>query len=448
MPTLLTFLGAIPYEATRYYFEGQRDAASEPTPYVQEAILQHLNQHNERIDRVLVFATEDAQANNYSRRIERYDREKKEPVYGNEPGLEGRLERLKQEDAVGDYICVTIPNGDTEQEILDVFQTLYREVSALPEDSDIVFDLTYGFRSLPMLCMLLLHYARTLHPQLRISHIYYGNYEAGRHEKLEYINRLRQEGKPAEIIKEAEDQLTQSPVLELRVFAELQEWVSAAQMFLQAGDASLLAKRMRGEEHNLGEALRTFSDQILTCRGYTLSTREDISKIKEAVRALQQKPDLGAPLEPILERVIKKLEPFADSTTRNGFAAVEWCIEHNLIQQGLTLLEETCKSFLIEQTLGPDCVYNKDSRYCAQTALNRISPLKRKTDQVEKIKRLSDFLQEHYPKASEAYRQLTGDKGLRNDINHGGCVNEPKSPEALRSSLKEVYQRLKEAFKL
>lgn len=448
MRTLLTFLGAIPYEVTRYYFEGQRDAADEPTPYVQEAILQHLNQRNERIDQVLVFATKEAQNNNYERRIERYDREKKEPVYGNEPGLEGRLERLKQEDAVGDYICVTIPNGDTEQEILDVFQTLYREVSALPEDGDIVFDLTYGFRSLPMLCMVLLHYARTLHPQLWISHIYYGNYEAGRHEKLEYINRLRQEGKPEEIIKEAEDQLTQSPVLELRVFAELQEWISAAQMFLQAGDASLLAKRMRGEEHNVGEALRTFSDQILTCRGYTLSTRGDISKIKEAVRALQQKPDLGAPLEPILERVIKKLEPFADSTTRNGFAAVEWCIEHGLTQQGLTLLEEACKSYLIEQVYEVERIQDEHLRVCAKLALNRISKSKWKPEQEADAQKMTEYLLQNYPEVSHAYCQLTGNKGLRNDVNHSGYLASSRTPEELKEGLSRVYANIKAAFNL
>ncbi len=449
MPTLLTFLGAIPYELTRYYFEGQRDTASEPTPYVQEAILQHLSQIDERIDQVLVFATKDAQANNYTRRIERFDRENNSPVYSElEPGLEKRLASLKQAGVIGDYSCTTIPNGNTEEEILRIFQILYEQVSALPEGSDIVFDLTYGFRSLPMLCMLLLHYARTLHSR-RVSHVFYGNYEVGRHEKEERLRALREQNTSPEIIEEEKKKPPCSPVLELRVFADLQEWTIAAHTFIKSGDASLLAKRMNEKEKStVGKSLQNFADQILTCRGKDLSERIDIEDIKADVQELRQKPELGAPLEPLLKRIEQKLSPFSNRTTRNGFAAVEWCIEHGLVQQGFTLLEETSKSYLIEQTYGIAQIQDANLRKCASLALNRVPEEKWGDKQKECTRKMAEYLSRSAPAVSEAYCQLTGKRGLRNDINHGGYGSSPQTPEALKEELSKVYAEIKAAFKL
>ncbi|MEO0273402.1 MAG: TM1812 family CRISPR-associated protein [candidate division WOR-3 bacterium] len=449
MPTLLTFLGAIPYELTRYYFEGQRDTASEPTPYVQEAILQHLHQTNERVERVLVFATKDAQANNYTRCIERFDREKNSPVYSEQgSGLKKRLESLKQDGVIGDYSCTTIPNGNTEEEILRIFQILYEQVSALPEGSDIVFDLTYGFRSLPMLCMLLLHYARTLHSR-RVSHVFYGNYEVGRHEKEERLRVLREQNASSTIIEEQKKTPPLSPVLELRVFADLQEWTIAAHTFVKSGDASLLARRMNEVgESIIGKSLQDFTDQILTCRGKDLSERDDIEGIKADVRNLQRKPDLGAPLAPLLERIEQKLLPFSNRTTRNGFAAVEWCIEHGLIQQGLTLLEEACKSYLIEQVYGIARIQDEHLRVCAKLALNRVPKSKWKPEQEADAHRMTEYLLQNYPEVSHAYRQLTGNRGLRNDVNHSGYMPSSRTPEELKEGLSRVYANIKAAFKL
>lgn len=449
MPTLLTFLGAIPYELTRYYFEGQRDAASGPTPYVQEAILQHLSQSSERIDWVLVFATKDAQANNYTHRIERFDREKNLPVYSEqEPGLERRLEGLKQAGVIGNYSCITIPNGNTEEEILRIFQILYEQVSALPEGSNIVFDLTYGFRSLPMLCMLLLHYARTLH-SLRVSHVFYGNYEVGRHEKEERLRALREQNASPAIIEEEKKIPPLSPVLELRVFADLQEWTIAAHTFVKSGDASLLARRMdEVGESVIGKSLQDFTDQILTCRGKALSERDDIEGIKADVQNLQQRPALGAPLAPLIERIEQKLSPFCNRTTRNGFAAVEWCIDHGLTQQGLTLLEEACKSYLIEHVYGIARIQDEHLRVCAKLALNRVPKSKWKPGQEADAHRMTEYLLQNYPEVPHAYRQLTGNRGLRNDINHGGYMPSSRTPEELKEGLSRAYANIKAAFKL
>ncbi|MCS6928273.1 MAG: TM1812 family CRISPR-associated protein [Saprospiraceae bacterium] len=448
MHTLLTFLGAIPYDKTQYYFDGTPEQASVPTPYVQEAILRHLALKGKRIERVIVFTTENAQENNYERCIRSFDKNSGIPEYDKqEPGLQERLERLKRENIIDDYKRVLISDGNTEREIFEIFSVLYEQVAALPEGSAIALDLTYGFRSLPMLCMLLLHYARTLH-HLRVSHIFYGNYEVGRQEKQAKIQELKKSGASEEEMEKANTQPPRAPVLELSAFVELQEWTIAAHTFVRSGDASLLVERMNEEERATGEALRTFTDQILTCRGSALATQSNVESIREKIRALQGKSNLGAPLKPILERVERKLEPFANRTARNGFAAVEWCIEHNLIQQGFTLLEETCKSYVIEQIYGIERLQEANLRECAKLALNRVPEGKWKPEQEEYAKKITEYLKREYPNAFRAYRRLTGEKGLRNDINHAGYMASPKSPQELKEALKGVYVEIKEAFQL
>lgn len=456
MTTLITFLGAIPYSETRYYL-GTPDAARPPTPYVQEAVLAHLAENGQKVDNILVFTTKDAAANNYRNRIVKFNTESGTPTFEDHgKGLGARLEDMRRSGQIGHYEAVPIPEGNSEAEILKVFAVLYEKLSKLPPRTKVYFDITYGFRSLPMLCIVLLNYVRTLH-NIRVEGIFYGNYEVGRHEQQQTEIAMRAAGASEGEIKQFKSQPTFSPVLNLRAFADLQEWTAAARIFLEGGNAHALADLMPPDKQHVGQAFRAFTDEILTCRGLRISMRDDLEQMKFVIRDLQRELSIEAQLSPILEKIEQKIAGFTNKTTLNGFAAVEWCIQHKLLQQGFTFLEETCKSFLIEQTHHIEDINNPLLRESARTVLNQIPrhrwTLKENKQKNDKIDHDATILMKEYagiyfPELPGAYGRLTGGKGLRNDMNHCGHQQQPNSPKKLEAELRSIYEAIKTALSL
>lgn len=453
-PIFLSFLGAIPYAETQYYL-GDPERPIATTPYVQEALLAHLAAQDKTVGQVWMFVTADAERNNYRGRIKKFEPDTGTAVMdGNGRGLEARLADLKAAGQIGEYEAVPIPDGNTEAEIFKVFGILHEKLSALPEDAEVIFDITYGFRSLPLLCMVLLRYVRTLHG-IRLANLYYGNYEVGRHEQQQQVAALRVRGAEPSAIEAVKNAPARSPILDLRAFAELQEWTAAAQMLMENGSAHALAALMPPDKRDIGQAFRDFTDQILTCRGRDLSWRTDMEAMKTAIRELQQQSDIEIPLGPILEKIEQKMAGFSNNTAQNGFAAVQWCIAHGLIQQGYTFLEETCKSFLIERTHHIADINDPLLRESAKTALNAIPRhkwlLRENGKPDDKIDRdatvlMQAVLETYHPELSRAYRRLTGAEGLRNDMNHGGHQPAPKSPDELKRALVAIFSDIQTAI--
>jgi CRISPR-associated Csx2 family protein len=411
----ISFLGAIPYEPTRYYFDGDATDLATPTPYVQEAIFEKVLSNWQPTDQVLIFTTDDAKQNNYHHRITR-----KEGLLENQ-GLEQILQRLSQQGRIGKFEAIPIPNGNSETEIWSVFQTVFQHIQ--PGD-ELYFDITYGFRSLPMLGMVLLDYARTIYlDEVKIQRIFYGNYEAGR--------ALQKAG-----------ELVEAPVLDLTPFAELQQWTAAARAFLQGGNAEPLAVVTEPHNPEISRNLRLFAPAILTCRGLQLSMDMDISSFKTLVDSSLNSP-IAVQLRPLLEAIQQKLAPFSSQNLRNGLAAVQWCIENGLVQQGYTFLQETIVSLVIERVFSLDALTHTELRTDVGTALNNWLP----DDPNLRIKiNREDYIAAYnYVKSctglSALYRKLTGKIGLRNDINHCGFKDSYAMPDTLTAELDHLYRQ-------
>jgi len=93
-----------------------------------------------------------------------------------------------------------IPDGKNEDEIWTIFHDLFGN---LEEGDDLYFDLTHGFRYLPMLVLVFGNYAKFL-KNVKIAHISYGNYEARNIDSNE------------------------APIVDLLSLSILQDWTSAA----------------------------------------------------------------------------------------------------------------------------------------------------------------------------------------------------------------------------
>lgn len=231
-------------------------------------------------------------------------------------------------------------------------------------------------------------------------------------------------------------------MLDLTPFAELQQWTAAARAFLQGGNAELLAAVTEPHNPEISRNLRLFAPAILTCRGLQLSMDMDISSFKTLLDSSLNSP-IAAQLRPLLEKIQQKLAPFSSQNLRNGIAAVQWCIENGLVQQGYTFLQETIVSLVIERVFNIDALTDTVVRTDVGTALNEWSPDDPQTRikiQWEDYAAAYDYVQA-CTGLSTLYRKLAGKTGLRNDINHCGFKERYAIPDKLTAELDRLYHQ-------
>lgn len=431
----LSFLGAVKYLPTCYYFQDDRENLSPEVYYVQELILRR---HN--ASKAFLFVTGEALTNNYENRI---DVENKQPILLKGEGVASILEKLTQDSLLGDYEYKNIPNGNSQAEMWEIFKTVY---DTFEEYDEVVVDVTFGFRSLPMLMIVLLNYAKAL-KNIEIKAIYYGNYEAGRQEKEALIKLATTE----EEKQKAEKRSVEAPILDLITFAELQAWTYAAQSFA-VGNAQPLSKITEDSHPDFSHDIEGFAKAIQTCRGLELSSHIDIDRLKDQVHEMAERSDIEVVLRPLLDKVAGKLAPFRSNQLSNGFAAVEWCIQHNLVQQGITFLQETLQSYVVESVLGTEHITNRAYRFAANGALGGFSSPRRTIEEAHKdgLPVTDEEIEQTYQAMYNLvrskrglfaqYRILTGD--MRNDINHGGYRDEYMSADELKERLKGIYEQV------
>ncbi|MBX2929802.1 MAG: TIGR02221 family CRISPR-associated protein [Saprospiraceae bacterium] len=428
----LSFLGAIPYFPTKYYLEADRRDLSNEIYFVQE----HLIRQHPGITEAITFTTDDARKNNYENRIERP--RDQAPIYHEGQGLEGILKQLKAEGILNKYRSEHIPNGYSEAEIWEVFQVVYEQLN---EGDMVVFDVTFGFRSLPMLVIVLLNYARTL-KNIQVEAIYYGNYEAGKDEKTHKTMPH-----------------VEAPILRLDAFVHLQDWTHAAQSFM-IGNVIPLSEITKEKHPDFSHEINAFAKAILTCRGLGLAEDVKIDELKTSVRQMSEQSDIDVVLQPLLNKVSAKISPFDSGQLSNGFAAVDWCIQHNMTQQGITFLQETLISYMVEKFLGQDSLINIYERELAGSALQlfpskncmSLDPIKnkffaQKTDDEKRntilvYEEMREFVKNKTP-LRDLYKELVGKDGFRNDINHCGYRRPYLRPEELNEALRNLFEKIK-----
>lgn len=440
--TFISFLGAVEYYKTCYYSKADRSDLSAPIYYVQEAILANEGKPWEPDESIWIFTTEEAENKNY---INRFTKTK---TFIND-GLQSRLAELKKSGRINHFESEEIPNGYTEQEIWQIFEKV---ISKLKKGDEVIIDITFGFRSLPMLVLVLANYAKAV-LNVKVKAIYYGNYESGRAERDKQLAQMRAAKLPCDDLDNLKNSPIQAPILNLSAFAALQDWTYAAQSFLFAGNAEQLSELTQDTHPLFSREIHYFTQSILTCRGSSLIRDIDVDNLKLTIDNLGKDSKLQEQLKPLLERIQEKILPFKSNSILNGFAAVQWSIDHGLIQQGITFLLETLITLPIEHIISKDQINNNAWRTVSKTAL--LDGDIEKSISKKKIEQLGiseeGFLQichkmklwiQQYPELTVEVKKLTGE-GFRNDINHCGFRDTPKDPSTLKSELIDVFQNVK-----
>lgn len=407
------------------YVDAQKQFKSAPTRFIQEATLEALGveKWSER-DAVYIFTTEKARQENWDKTSQVRSR------YGanEEPQEYIRLEQVLEEKHYAAKIeGVDIPDGLNTEEMWKVFEAMYNKL----EDGDRLYiDITHGFRYLPMMILVLCQYASFM-KKTSICSLTYGNFEA------------------------MDRQANEAPLMDLSALTMLQGLTMGAAEFEKFGKMGSISDMFMQSasnkaERKLFQTLRSeataMDESLATCRGLEL---QNGSHAVDLQKTLQQLQTLGfsAPMGSLFSKMQSQLNGFGINGAQNLRAAIEWCIQYGMTQQGYTLCQESIITLLCEhfKDLNPfaDVDKKEDEKVLAfrkymgsvvgisQENLHDESKWKGSLGKFRSLTRVllsSDIIQN----IRGSYSPLAS---YRNQINHAGFIA-PKGSKDIRQNLK------------
>ncbi len=178
---------------------------------------------------------------------------------------------------------------------------------------------------------------------------------------------------------------------------------------------------------------------ITLLRGKEIYTGTEFALMKKHIETLQKEKGLE-PLSPLFSTNQKKIEPFAENDFNNCLHAISWCIDHSLMQQAITLMDEAvvtfiCLQFKDKHNLSYD---NLKSRKSVALAFEILAQPNKKKLQDDPI--AVELSQEPLLKRFRETRR--GLHELRNSINHAGFTDN-KNADQFSDALKNIFEKLK-----
>jgi CRISPR-associated DxTHG motif protein len=302
-------------------------------------------------------------------------------------------------------VAIDIPDGKRESELWQIFTAIS---DAVCEGDQIAFDITHGFRSLPVIALLTIAYLKQI-KQVKVRYILYGAFDA------------------------KDEQGT--PVFDLTPFADLLDWLAAAKMFTATGDSSELGRLIQDVQDaahrnkeaygdslplalkNFGAALKEVSNDLLLARVPNLP-KSVINLIEKQKRASAEVSQWAPPLRLLLDKIAAAYAPFQDDSLPTQATLIRWYLDHNHIVQAMTLAREWVVSYYMQQ--------RSLSRDDAEAELKQRAENHEKDEIIQLWNRIRE---------------------LRNDLAHcgfGRAEGQVLSAKSIRQNAKEVVKQIEQ----
>jgi CRISPR-associated Csx2 family protein len=331
----ISTLGTTKYEECVYQFNA--NDRSGKTFFIQEASIRYFckDWDKSKGDRIKILCTDTALVKNWR------DNGHKDYKTGEaikRAGLGSILNKLLQEDPFItkldiETIPVLIPEGKNSGEIWQIFEALYQQIE---NNDEVWFDITHAYRSIPMLVLVCIIYARVL-KNITVKSITYGAYDARENNV--------------------------APVFDLTRFIALMDWTNAAKDFSEYGqtkqllnlltsDINPLLKESKGTHLEakfskaIGKGIEELSESIIQNKLSQVVLFSSLKKNLAEYRAVA--PSEMKAFIPIVEIINKKIEPFNENDLGNVFAATRWCTKHGMYQNAYSILLEGCISIALD----------------------------------------------------------------------------------------------------
>lgn len=400
---LYAFLGTSNYSNCKYVFEKNGTRSTSPSvAFVQTAVALEMG---EALKGMTIFATKEAQEKHEKALCEEF-----------------RKHRLAEPTVV------LAPAGHNQREIYELFDTLKEHIDAT---SPVVFDITHGYRSQPILGVMILNYLQSLSSDFELHDLVYGAFDHSHYFTPETKDRENSE----------------YPIVSLMPLWELNAWSAAFHTFEKTGDAILLteyAERTQNQEMKaLGgppperPSLKSFSSALKEWQQHIeLCAIPQIYAEKRYFDTLQRQLDtdwndftheLGRFVEPLRARVKEVVEPMYtdrwDSVDglRAQLEIMRWMAKYERYQPFLTMASEWLHTLIaLHLNIPVEELHNDYPGAAAQ--IGRWGSLN--SDQIQELKKscgdnaYDQLLQFGEVYGKEFYSLIGGIKDARNGVNH------------------------------
>ncbi|AEI50678.1 TIGR02221 family CRISPR-associated protein [Runella slithyformis] len=337
----ISFLGTNNYVPCNYFVETDATRKVSDIKYVQEAIIKLFCSDFTKNDAIFTFTTTLAHQMNYlddgqwNNKSQQYDLPN--------TGLQGVYKNILGGSNSPQYQSLPIKEGFSEKEIWEIFETVS---SVIEKDDELILDITHAFRFLPMLGITLIDFLKVT-KNITVKGVFYGAFE-----KL---------GVQSKVLSMPIEERN-APIINLLSLIELQRWTQAANNFNQYGFADgileltnknikpILAKSQGRDElsqnlRGLGNIIDTLIKNIFTNRGRNLNEFNSES-LENNISFIESSDLFIKPLKSLFEIIKNKIIPFTYSK-EIWLESAKWCNNHNLIQQGITQLQEGIITYLL-----------------------------------------------------------------------------------------------------
>lgn len=407
----ISFLGTGDYVPCSYCYGNQK---IENVDFVQEAMVNIFCSDWQEKDRILIFYTKESKEKNWKK-------------------LSIRLKSLNMKPSIEN---VLIPAGKSEEEIQEIFSTIFDKIK---DNDDIICDITHSFRSIPLLGTAVINYTRVI-KNASLKGLYYSALEALGDKKT--VENMKIEDRNV-------------PIFNLTPYSSIIDWSFATSEFIKRGETGALVKLMKKdaktkniESNKIAQELNKISRKldemslaIKLNRGKQIV--EKISNLNDEISFIQKDKSFSY-LNALLDKIKQKTRDFKINSVENCLTAADWCYEHKLIPQCITILQEGIITYICKR-LFLDYRMEKDRELISQSlaVINKIpeadweSPLK---ENPEIVKKVSNILNGNIIKE---YRSLSA---LRNDVNHGGFLKNAIKAERIQDKAGKFLDIVKNFF--
>ncbi|MEA1995301.1 MAG: TIGR02221 family CRISPR-associated protein [Campylobacterota bacterium] len=398
----ISFLGTGDYKPCSYRY-GNQKIKIENVDFVQETIVSLFCSDWQEKDRILIFYTKKSKEKNWEK-------------------LNIKLKSLNMKPSIEGIL---ISDGKSEEEIWEIFSTIFDKIN---NNDNIICDITHSFRSIPLLGIAVINYAQVL-KDASLKGVYYGAFDAS--------------------------ETSTKPIFDLTPYSSIMNWSFATSEFIKRGETGALVELMKIDAktkdiesnktaqrlNKISKKLDKMSLAIKLNRGKQIV--EKISNLNDEISFIQKDKSFSY-LNALLDKIKQKTKDFKINNVENCIVAAQWCYEHDLIPQCITILQEGIITYICG-ILSLDYHIEKDRELISQSlaVINKIPeekwnpPLKENPEIAEKV---NNVLNENIIKE---YRSLGA---LRNDVNHCGFLKNATRAEIIQNKAGEFLDIVKNFF--
>lgn len=310
---------------------------------------------------------------------------------------------------------ILIPTGKSTDEIWEMFSII---ADSLPGDSELIIDITHGFRSQPMIALSIAIFLRVI-KNVTIKKIIYGAFEAKNENNI-------------------------APIFNLNSFINLIDWSYATDLFIKHGNGNLLSNLLT----NIHDQVRLDQQQFTNLKSFG----SHIDKLTQSLTLIrpQEVSKLGKELPSNIDKVDNDIKEFPEvkplkyllEKIPNSFTSLVIEDENIFSEAGFKMQTEMIKYYLETQQYVQAITLSREfivSLVCKKLEL-KFTKLEDRKAAEDRLHEWVSFysmgikLEELPSKLADLWNKIIN---ARNDINHAGMRESSASALKLKRNIIE-----------